>query len=150
MQVTNLTYNQNQANMNFGALRVSDKAIEEVEFMGRLVKQEYEKIWKNIAQHIEDSEFYDVFINGKLRPVFVEKATGTELRNVRLRSKSLDTIGLSADICEKELRRTDSHFTIPNPEHFFIITRENKLIEDCNDIVKVTKALEAYKKTLAG
>lgn len=145
MQITNSLFNQNQVNMTFGALRVSDKAREEVEFMGRVVKDDYEKMWNSLAERIAETKFYDVVINHKLRPVFVEKATGIELRNVRLRSQSLDTIGLSAEICDKNVRKTDSYFSIPKPENFIIKTKENKLIEDCNDVFKVVRALEAYK-----
>ena len=145
MQTINYTLPQNNFNMSFKALRISPKAREEVAYMGRMVQDDYEKMWNSLAEHIADTKFYDVVINEKLRPVFVEKATGIELRNVRLRSQSIDTIGLSADICEKYVRKTDSYFIIPKPENFIIRTKENKLIEDCNDIVKVAKALEAYK-----
>lgn len=146
MQITNSTFSPNNTNLNFKALKISEKAIEEVEYMGSTTKKYYEKIWGNLAQEVENTKFYDILINEKLRPVFIEKTTGTELRNIRLRSTNLDTINLSADICEKNIRKTDSYFSIPNPEHFIFKTKENKLIEDCNEIIKITKALEAYKQ----
>ena len=145
MQIINYTLPQNNPNMSFKALQISSKAREEVAYMGRVVKDDYEKMWNSLAERIADTKFYDVVINHKLRPVFVEKATGIELRNVRLRSQSLDTIGLSADICNKNVRKTDSYFSIPKPENFIIRTKENKLIEDCNDVFKVVRALELYK-----
>ena len=88
---------------------------------------------------------YDVVINEKLRPVFVEKSTGIELRNVRLRSKGRNTVTISANVCDQTSRTGGTYLTLPNQEGFIFRAEENKLIEDCNDIFKMTKVLEAYK-----
>ncbi len=145
MQITN--HILNNARLSFESLHISEKAREEIEYMGSSVKQYYEKAWQDLGERLEDTQNYDVVINEKLRPVFVEKTSGIELRNVRLRSKGLKTVTISANICDKTRRTDDSYLTLPNQEGFIFKTGENKIIEDCNDIFKMTKVLEAYKKS---
>lgn len=146
MQIENPILSQKFTNTSFKALRISPKALEEIDYMGGVVKKIYEEKWYKMSQYIQDSKFYDVVINEKLRPIFVEKATGIELRNVRLRSRNLGSILISADIKDNGKSITNSYITLPNNDFFNFITTENKLIENCNDIVKITKVLEAYKE----
>ena len=148
MQITNQSSFLSSMNLNFTALQVSEKAIKEVEYMGHSAKKYYERIWNNLSASLCDTVFYDVFINDKLSPVYIEKATGIELRNVRLRSKSRENILASADICDNGIRKTNSSFTLPNLEGLIFITGENKLIEDANDVIGFARALETYKNSL--
>ena len=71
MQIINYTLPQNNPNMSFKALQISSKAREEVAYMGRVVKDDYEK-------NLKKRKALDNAIDSLRRSVFVKPSLHDE------------------------------------------------------------------------